>query len=192
MALMRRCRKLRCLRCRSRRCGWRSRAHVVTGMATRGTCRRRDLVVQLSPVARLDLLPGLVVGECRLVSEVSRRCLGIGRVSLLRDNEGWQAQRQHGRQPTAVRFHGSKTSESPTLGGRPIPMRWPHGPIRPPAEAVLGQMLRGGLSWPPERKLGAGAPRSGNSAPAGRRKSAMVGTVYCNGALEQQDAHRLH
>lgn len=55
----------------------------------------------------------------------------------------------------------------------------------------MGQMLRGGRSWPSETKLGAGTDSSGNRSTAsnGSGKSA---NVFITGTTEQQDAHRLH
>jgi hypothetical protein len=57
---------------------------------------------------------------------------------------------------------------------------------------LLGQTLRGGRSWRPERKLGAGAKRSGNET---EDKSDGGGTdvrVLSSGVIEQKSQHRLH
>lgn len=53
-------------------------------------------------------------------------------------------------------------------------------------------MLRGGRSWPSERKLGAGARRDGNVVAAGSFNSGTPATSRTNGVAEQDAEHRLH
>jgi hypothetical protein len=52
-------------------------------------------------------------------------------------------------------------------------------------------MLRGGRSWPSERKLGAGAQRRGKTAPERFSGAATAGALYSNGVAEQNAEHRL-
>ena len=53
-------------------------------------------------------------------------------------------------------------------------------------------MVRGGRSWPSERKLGAGAESLENLTPAGSRGSNTDGTELTSGVSEQKAEHALH
>lgn len=55
----------------------------------------------------------------------------------------------------------------------------------------MGQMLRGGRSWPSERKLGAGAERRGKTAAERFCGAATAGALLSNGVAEQNAEHRL-
>jgi hypothetical protein len=65
-------------------------------------------------------------------------------------------------------------------------------PIRPPAEALLGQMVRGGRSWPSDWNVGAGAERCGNDAPVNPTGSSRPGEVLGNGGVEHDAEQTLH
>ena len=56
----------------------------------------------------------------------------------------------------------------------------------------MGQMLRGGRSWPSERKAGAGASNSANTIEAGTFGLTAMPSVDGMAAPEQQVAHELH
>jgi hypothetical protein len=53
-------------------------------------------------------------------------------------------------------------------------------------------MLRGGRSCPSDKKLGAGAPTSGNDTVAWSCGCGTLGIALSNGVVEQQAEHRLH
>ena len=53
-------------------------------------------------------------------------------------------------------------------------------------------MLRGGRSWPSERKLGAGAERSGNKTEDRVSGVGMDGRALNIGVIEQKSPHRSH
>ena len=65
-------------------------------------------------------------------------------------------------------------------------------PFRPPAEALPGQVLRGGRSWPSERKLGAGAEKSGNEMEERSCGATTDGKVLNRSVIEQKSQQRLH
>ncbi len=56
----------------------------------------------------------------------------------------------------------------------------------------MGQMVRGGRSWPPERKLGAGADKAGKTAIRDWRFGGTSGQALSRGVGVQQVEHRLH
>lgn len=56
----------------------------------------------------------------------------------------------------------------------------------------MGQMLRGGRSWPSERKLGAGAKTSGNETEDRFGGVGIDGSVLSSGVIEQKSQHKLH
>jgi len=80
----------------------------------------------------------------------------------------------------------------PGVTGRPTLVRGRTNPIRPRAEALAGQMLRGGRSWPSERKLGAGARKAGNATEERLGGVGTDGSVLSSGVIEQKSQHRLH
>lgn len=53
-------------------------------------------------------------------------------------------------------------------------------------------MVRGGRSWPSERKVGAGAAREGNTVEAGSFSSGTPATSRTKGVAEQDAEQRLH
>ena len=55
----------------------------------------------------------------------------------------------------------------------------------------MGQMLRGGRSWPSERKLRAGEGTAGKAAPTAAIRG-TAGPVLVSGVSEQDAEHRLH
>jgi hypothetical protein len=71
---------------------------------------RRDVGVQLTPVTRLDVLPGLVVSEGGLVAQ--RRSRGTGGGCSRRRRLGERGQRDAQRQPGKDVLHCSKPCES--------------------------------------------------------------------------------
>jgi len=56
----------------------------------------------------------------------------------------------------------------------------------------MRQVLRGGRSCPSERKLGAGAEKSGNDAAVSPCGCGTLGIALSKGGAEQQAEHRLH
>jgi hypothetical protein len=56
----------------------------------------------------------------------------------------------------------------------------------------MGQMLRGGRSWPSERKLGAGAESAGKMALVASTGDNTVGAVLASGVIEPKAEHTLH
>jgi hypothetical protein len=57
----------------------------------------------------------------------------------------------------------------------------------------MGQMLRGGRSWPSERKLAAGAEKSGNELAVNSGAIGSVGGEIAIGVAEQNaEQHTLH
>ena len=56
----------------------------------------------------------------------------------------------------------------------------------------MGQMLRGGRSWPSERKLAAGAEKSGNVAAGTSSGGGTPGMSLGSGVSEQKAEQRLH
>ena len=55
----------------------------------------------------------------------------------------------------------------------------------------MGQMLRGGRSWPSETKLGTGALSAGKTAAERSCGAATVGGLLSIGVTEQNAVHRL-
>jgi hypothetical protein len=75
----------------------------------------RKVVVQLPPVARLDVLPGAVLGEGGFVAQGPRWRRGVGRVkALLRARQQRKARRHCWRQPLEKLVHRWKSPKSPT------------------------------------------------------------------------------
>lgn len=56
----------------------------------------------------------------------------------------------------------------------------------------MGQMVRGGRSWPSDRKLGAGVERSGNLIAGSASGSGNAGNSLSKGVSEQNAEHILH
>lgn len=56
----------------------------------------------------------------------------------------------------------------------------------------MGQMVRGGRSWPSERKLGAGVEKSGNLTLGSAAGSGNLGASLTKGVREQKAEHMLH
>lgn len=59
-------------------------------------------------------------------------------------------------------------------------------------EAARGQVLRGGRSWPSERKVGVGADRSGKVGDDRSCAATTLDTPCNNDADEQHAAHKVH
>ena len=53
-------------------------------------------------------------------------------------------------------------------------------------------MVRGGRSWPSDRKLGAGVEKSGNLMAGSAPGSGIAGTSLSSGVSEQNAEHMLH
>ena len=66
-----------------------------------------------------------------------------------------------------------------------MPVRRTHEPFKPPAEASRGQMLRGGRSWPSDRKVGAGDAKWGNLTAGGSSGWGSIGNALIKGVIEQ-------
>lgn len=56
----------------------------------------------------------------------------------------------------------------------------------------MGQMVRGGRSWPSERKLGAGVETSGNLTAGRASGTGSLGASLTRGVSEQKAEHMLH
>ena len=59
-------------------------------------------------------------------------------------------------------------------------------------EALQGQVLRGGRSWPSDRKFGGEAKRSGNAVAPGSCGVGIVSGLLTSGVTEQNAEHKLH
>jgi len=158
-----------------------------------------ERVIESAPIAWLGVLPGLVVSKGRLVAQGRCRSLRVGRVRShgLCEREQRQAQHQGRRQPGEKVVHCSKPCESSArrCHSQRRSHRPPSGrtsPVRPPAEALMGQMIRGGRSWPSEMKLGAGVERPGNLNADMVGGSGSVGVPLTKGVSEQNAEHTLH
>ncbi|RCW66887.1 hypothetical protein DES41_110252 [Pseudorhodoferax soli] len=94
----------------STRCRWHRMAGVTAGLARR---RGHQRIVQVPPVARLDVLPGLVVGESGLVAQRRGRRVGIFCLATGGLGQHTKRQAQHQRRCQAVSelVHCSKPCE---------------------------------------------------------------------------------
>lgn len=157
-------------------------------------------VVQCPPIAGLDVLPRAVVGEGGLVPQRGSGRLRIRRIRScrLRQRGQWQAKRHDGRHPAKEVVHRSKPCDSSARHRRSqkspvrLGIRRRTSPIRPPSEALRGQMVRGGRSCPSETKLGAGVDRSGNLTLGSAIGSGRWGASLNRGVNEQKAEHILH
>jgi hypothetical protein len=111
----------------------------------------------------------------------------------LRADERGETERDGSCQPReVVLVHGSKSSErrARASGGNPgVGARALSGLA---AEAEQRQMLRGGRSWPSERKFGTGAASAGNAVEAAGSGAGTVGAVLISEVTEQREVQRLH
>src|SRR5262245_26403596 len=107
---------------------------------------------------------------------------GVARIAgVLGHGQHRQGQRHGGRQLMEEVVHRSKTAASPTSVVGRCPCRRT-SPVRPRSEASLGQMLRGGRSWPSDWKAGGGAEMAGKTTLAVRGGSMTSGGAVDRGA----------
>ena len=186
----------RCRWCRRGGCSARTSGHRVAGVCACPARWGNQCVIELSPVAWLDVLPGLVVGEGGGVAQRWRSRLGIFCLAAggLGQHTKRQAQHQCRCQAVGELVHCSKPCEE--AGGcqqMPMPARSARtSPIGPLAEASRGQMVRGGRSWPPDWKVGAGATMSGNPAALSSTGAPSPAEALGTGGTEHDAEHMLH
>lgn len=177
----------------STRCRWHRMAGVTAGLARR---RGHQRIVQVPPVARLDVLPGLVVGESGLVAQRRGRRVGIFCLATGGLGQHTKRQAQHQRRCQAVSelVHCSKPCEK--AGEVPADAhacaKRTHEPHGPPAEASKGQMVRGGRSWPSDWNVGAGAKRWGKPAVLSSTGVPSPAAALGTGGVEHEAEHMLH
>lgn len=88
-----------------------------------------------------------------------------------------------------VRSHlGAETADAV----QQTPARRMHELRQALAGASLGQMLRGGRSWPSDRNVRTGVESSGKDAGAGSRTENSAGRLLTNEVTEQNAEHTLH
>lgn len=196
----RRCCRARCFGRSRRRCGWHGHGHRVSGVASTTAGLGTQGVVQRPPIAGVHILPRPVVRKGGLVAQRRSSRLRIRwiRSSRLGQRGQGQAKRHDGRQPANEVVHRSKPCDSSARRrrsqkspARPRTRRRT-SPVRPPSEALMGQMVRGGRSWPSETKLGAGVDRSGNLTLGSAMGSGRRGGSVNKGVSEQKAEHMLH
>ena len=169
----------------------------MAGVAPDGRCRAAHRIVDGTPVRRLDVQPGLVVGKSRLVAQLLSLWNGAGgspAVGWLRRGEQGKAQREGAGRRFEVSCHCSKhLNRRHGRGARPAMARAQARVLSDLAEEALqGQVLRGGRSWPSDRKLGGGAKRSGNAVAPGSCGAGIVSGLLTSGVTEQNAEHKLH
>ena len=94
----------------------------MAGVAPDGRCRAAHRIVDGTPVRRLDVQPGLVVGKSRLVAQLLSLWNGAGgspAVGWLRRGEQGEAQRQGASRRFEVSLSLFEASEPPARAGLP-------------------------------------------------------------------------
>lgn len=171
-------------------------AKVVLGLVRRVVSRRLAVakgVVQRAPVGGLDVLPRPVALEGRPIAKRCGAAAGIGGVRAR--HLGARKQRETQRRRAEKRVEESRhrwkrlDHRHRSAGHRSCACTGASGLVD---EASRGQMLRGGRSWPPERKVAAGARRSGKDMSARSRGPARSGPLPTKGVAEQNAEQTLH
>lgn len=187
--------------CRGRWSGRCSRhpRHGVAGVPAPACRLLTQLVIECPPVARFGVLPRLVVSEGRLIAKRWRGCAprrGFDSTGLAEREQG-HAEHRRRQQPEKELVHCSRPCSSSArhrqargLSRRPLGGR--ASPVRPPSEVLVGQMVRGGRSWPSDRKVGAGPAKSANLRAGRAAGSGSFGVSLTKGVSEQKAEHMLH